>query len=78
MAEAVLDIKRHQIAVIEADVRVLQRRQRARQCMRTRRARRGRALRGARTCTRIALTAFGCYDDSIAFVFSWWSRDGRS
>ncbi|WP_406364417.1 hypothetical protein [Streptomyces sp. NBC_00645] len=80
VAEAVLDFKRHQIvvieadlhrrrqriAVIEADVRVLQRRQRSRQRMRTRRARRRRALRVARTCTRVALTAFGCFSFTVA------------
>ncbi|AVH54497.1 MULTISPECIES: hypothetical protein [Streptomyces] len=80
VAEAVLDFKRHQIAVIEADlhrrrqriavieadVRVLQRHQRARQRMRSRRARRRRVLRTARTCTRIALTAFGCFSFTVA------------
>ncbi|WP_328512943.1 hypothetical protein OHB25_58900 [Streptomyces mirabilis] len=80
VAEAVLDFKRHQIAVIEADlhrrrqriavieadVRLLQRRQRARQRMRTRHARRRRALRVARTCTRIALTAFGRFSFTVA------------
>ncbi|MFF3891272.1 hypothetical protein [Streptomyces sp. NPDC001914] len=78
-AEAALDFKRYQItvieadlhrrrqiAVIEADVRVLQRHQRARRRSRSRRARRRRALRVARTCTRIALTAFGCFSFAVA------------
>ncbi|MFI6341064.1 hypothetical protein [Streptomyces sp. NPDC050535] len=62
--EAVLGRQLQEIAVIEADVRLLKRRQRSSR----RRILRRRALRAARTATRVTLVIFGVFSFIVASI----------